>query len=829
MSSSPSDRNNQDDVQAVDFSGFPLSLAAPPQMVHCANPGARFAPLVPFVSALADQASMGAPAPQRATGAPAAAVASSAGAPLTVSIVDVIPASDSAETNQNSETSIAVNPGNPNQIVLGAFTGNFVRSGVTTDFFDTTNGGATWADYGNLVTDDKTMAWLADGSKFLTSILTPTGDIQTYSGTTTSAFQLTNNFAPANPDNLDQPWIRTGPSNHIYVAYNNLNLYGVGNGGTASVNVSTNGGSTFTPVVIDKVGAGAGQDAPSVRTAVNGNVVYAAFTRWNSVLDTNNTGETRYSAQIVVVRSDNGGADSFGALGASGHGTVVAATISAFASDENGSLTLGQERTGGGLAIAVDPNNSNHVVVAYENAPGAINSGQLQLVVAESTDGGASWTTKFTTSTSVRSDLPAVSILSNGTIGFLYDSYNPSTNQLSQHLLTTSNDFASTTDTLLGTESNATPIATFDPYVGDFNDLTSIGNTFYGTFAASNQDNGSTATILNATFLRDHSGTPGTSSFQLTDGGGGTVGASIDPYFFTATACYCAGTRIATADGEVAVEHLKIGDRVLTMFGALRPLKWIGTRSYSARFAGNNPDLLPIRFKAGSLATSVPARDLLVSPKHAMFLDGVLIPAENLVNGASIVQEPPGEDIHYFHLELETHDVLIAEGAFSESFVDDDSRGIFQNAHEFGKLYPEEPAKQAVYCAPRVEDGFVLDRARRRLAGRAGLAYPTATDFGALLGEIEHCDRERVSGWALNTALRKAPVCLDVIVDGAFVAYACAETVREKKGGWRFDLRYPAVLDPSRPHEIDLRRSADGVRLDKILVPNDRTNAIPAA
>ena len=222
------------------------------------------------------------------------------------------------------------------------------------------------------------------------------------------------------------------------------------------------------------------------------------------------------------------------------------------------------------------------------------------------------------------------------------------------------------------------------------------------------------------------------------------------------------------------------------------------------------------------------ARDLMVSPKHAMFLDGVLIPAEQLVNGATIVQEPPGEDIHYFHLELESHDVLIAEGAFSESFVDDESRGIFQNAHEFGKLYPEEPAKQAVYCAPRVEDGFILDRIRRRLAGRAGLAYPAATNFGALLGEIEHCDREGVSGWALNTAFRKATVCLDVIVDGVFAGYAYAETAR-KKGGWRFDLRYPAVLDPSRPHEIDLRRSADGARLDKILVPDDRTSAIAAA
>uniref|UniRef100_UPI002619C556 Hint domain-containing protein n=1 Tax=Rhodoblastus sp. TaxID=1962975 RepID=UPI002619C556 len=131
---------------------------------------------------------------------------------------------------------------------------------------------------------------------------------------------------------------------------------------------------------------------------------------------------------------------------------------------------------------------------------------------------------------------------------------------------------------------------------------------------------------------------------------------SLDPtglerITFTETACFLAGTRTSTERGEIAVEELRIGDLVRTMSGALRPLKWVGQRAYSARFAGNSPDLLPIRFKARSLDENVPARDLLVSPKHAMFLDGVLIPAEHLVNGATIVQEAPGEDIHYFHLE----------------------------------------------------------------------------------------------------------------------------------------------------------------------------------
>ncbi|WP_298352865.1 Hint domain-containing protein, partial [Rhodoblastus sp.] len=125
----------------------------------------------------------------------------------------------------------------------------------------------------------------------------------------------------------------------------------------------------------------------------------------------------------------------------------------------------------------------------------------------------------------------------------------------------------------------------------------------------------SDGTVLNLTNLSSATWFANTS----TDNAGGTF------VFVSDTACYCVGTRIATARGDVAVEELRIGDLVRTMSGALRPLKWVGQRAYSARFAGNNPDLLPIRFKAGSLDENVPARDLLVSPKHAMFLDGVLI------------------------------------------------------------------------------------------------------------------------------------------------------------------------------------------------------------
>ncbi len=182
-------------------------------------------------------------------------------------------------------------------------------------------------------------------------------------------------------------------------------------------------------------------------------------------------------------------------------------------------------------------------------------------------------------------------------------------------------------------------------------------------------------------------------------------------------ACYCGGTLILTVCGEVAVEDLAIGDTAVTWDGKRRPVKWIGRRSYAGRFLAANPNVQPIRFRAGSLGGSVPRRDLLVSPQHAMFLDGVLIPARCLVNGSTIVRDRV-ERVDYFHVELDSHDVLLAEGAPSESFLDDDSRGMFHNAAEYAALYPDAPAPSG-FCAPRVESGRQLEAIRQRLVAIA--------------------------------------------------------------------------------------------------------------
>jgi hypothetical protein len=189
-----------------------------------------------------------------------------------------------------------------------------------------------------------------------------------------------------------------------------------------------------------------------------------------------------------------------------------------------------------------------------------------------------------------------------------------------------------------------------------------------------------------------------------------------------AAACYCAGTLIATAHGDVPVEDLKFGDNLVTGSGTLRPIKWIGRRSYGGRFIAGSKDILPVCIKAGALADNVPRRNLWISPHHAMFIDGLLIEARHLVDGTSIVQAKRADTVSYFHVELDTHDVIVAEGALSETYMDEDNRGMFQNAGEYETLFSGVPAFAARYCAPRVDDGFELEAVRQRIARRAGAA-----------------------------------------------------------------------------------------------------------
>ena len=174
-------------------------------------------------------------------------------------------------------------------------------------------------------------------------------------------------------------------------------------------------------------------------------------------------------------------------------------------------------------------------------------------------------------------------------------------------------------------------------------------------------------------------------------------------------ACFCAGTAILTEAGERAVETIAPGDRVITADGRAEPVLWVGRRSYGGRFLAGQAHLLPIRIRAGALGRRLPRRDLLVSPCHAMLLGGVLVPAGALVDGRRITVERDCAEVGYVHIELARHEVILAEGAASETFLDDGSRGLFQAAEGVA-------GSAEAYCAPRRADGFEIEAIRRRLA-----------------------------------------------------------------------------------------------------------------
>ena len=194
-------------------------------------------------------------------------------------------------------------------------------------------------------------------------------------------------------------------------------------------------------------------------------------------------------------------------------------------------------------------------------------------------------------------------------------------------------------------------------------------------------------------------------------------------------ACFCRGTLILTERGEVAVEDLAIGDRVVTVCGAARPIKWLGQRAYDRRFVAGNHAVLPIRIEAGALADGVPARDLFVSREHALYIDGMLVPAWLIVNGATVRQAESVERLEYFHIEFAAHDVILAEGAPAESYVDCDNRGMFHNAGEFARLYPGAAPAPRQFCAPRLEESSgELTEIRAELWSRAEALGHALTD-----------------------------------------------------------------------------------------------------
>lgn len=364
-------------------------------------------------------------------------------------------------------------------------------------------------------------------------------------------------------------------------------------------------------------------------------------------------------------------------------------------------------------------------------------------------------------------------------------------------------------------------------YIGDFKegtdtlDLSGIAAafghnlTFIGTAALTAAGQVNAVTSGGSTFIEGDVTSAGSADFEIQLAGTATLQAT--DFALATTACYCTGTRILTPLGERKVELLAIGDEVITQAGARR-IKWIGRRGFSARLIRNQPHNLPIRFMAHALAQNVPARDLYVSPEHAMLLEGVLVPAVHLVNGHSITQVERAPRVDYVHLELAEHAVILAEGAWSETFIDDESRAMFHNANEYRVLYPGEPRRPAMFCAPRVSGGPALEAIRQRLGERAGLRAPQPPV--PLQGCIDIITADRIDGWAQNPERPEIAVCLDVVIGSTVVEQILANRHRADLqhagfGSGRHGFSLHLALTASERAALNVRRSMDGVCLTR--------------
>jgi hypothetical protein len=165
------------------------------------------------------------------------------------------------------------------------------------------------------------------------------------------------------------------------------------------------------------------------------------------------------------------------------------------------------------------------------------------------------------------------------------------------------------------------------------------------------------------------------------------------------------GTRVQTADGERKVEDLAIGDLLPTMFGGTRPIHWIARYPLKK----SNPskpwvkDALPVRIARSALAPNVPHTALYVTGGHALFLDGLLAPAGDLINGTSITRdERDCDELEYFHIKLENHDVIFAEGAPVETLLEVNESAV--NFADYFRRYGA-PETEGTRCAPRVTYG----------------------------------------------------------------------------------------------------------------------------
>src|SRR6202171_5349760 len=450
-------------------------------------------------------------------------------APAHAKVVDLIPASLSGETNQDSETFLAVKAANPQVMVASAFTPNPISSTGNAPVYVSEDGGNTWVL--SAITPVQRMTCDITHAMSIREHH-PRGDLQ--AGTLACAASITLDDAESDDvsssavmnvqssrTNVDQPFVRAlafSNADHIYVGLNDL---GQSSGRTATVDVSLDGGASYKSYSIESRKT-MGQDGPSVRPAIApDNTVYAAFFGWRKF------NGSMATSDVVVVRDDAGatGSHPFQALKDPSDKLPGRLVVKRVSIPWSNAPTLGQERIGSTLSIAVDPNNSSTVYVGWADRG---RKGDIYaLHVRRSTDRGLTWSKADLPRTTISNATNiALAVANNGVVGLLYQQL--SAGRWVTHVVQSHDGFATAQDLILANVPADTPVQQFLPYLGDYNYLLSVGNEFRGVFCANNSPE-----LANFPQGVTYQRAADFSTKTLTDGSGNRVAVSIDPFYFS--------------------------------------------------------------------------------------------------------------------------------------------------------------------------------------------------------------------------------------------------------------------------------------------------------
>jgi hypothetical protein len=405
---------------------------------------------------------------------------------------------------------------------------------------------------------------------------------------------------------------------------------------------------------------------------------------------------------------------------------------------------------------------------------GAVISLQYDYIAAGGTNtgGGGSGTTSisqtfFPISTNSLTTSPQTFTIANATTGWADDllvaKFDPALGALETvNITVTGNEIASvgaanldaTPATVGATETATLTLAlpgpttsvTTSPSVTDSMSLGSFDGTQGFSGASGKLDQGLTGTATTSTQLGSAadlapftgSGTislplsavgtssldgPGNLLTELLDQAGGTVAISYTytPVDTSLVQCFAAGTQISTERGEIAVEAIRVGDKVRVVLGdGLAPVIWVGRREADCARHAQPRKVWPVRVAAGAFGPGRPRADLFLSPDHSLYVHEVLIPVRHLINGSTIMQVPV-ERVTYYRLELSQHDVLLAEGMPAESYLDMRDGSNYANRAGPFRLCADHAARmwEAFGCAPLIVTGPELAAARALVASFA--------------------------------------------------------------------------------------------------------------